>query len=69
MGDREVLFDAATASARARRVIPHVEADLVPRSSHDMCFSQHRIVDARILNFLRKTRTDDQGKTTERSVA
>jgi hypothetical protein len=26
-------------------------------------------VDARILNFLRKTRTDDQGKTTERSVA
>jgi pimeloyl-ACP methyl ester carboxylesterase len=69
MGDREVMFDAATALARAYRLISNVEANLVPRSSHDMCFSQHRIVDARILNFLRKTRTDDQGKTTERSVA
>jgi pimeloyl-ACP methyl ester carboxylesterase len=69
MGDREVMFDAATALARAYRLISNVEANLVPRSSHDMCFSQHRIVDARILNFLRKTRTDDQDKTTERSVA
>jgi len=69
MGDREVMFDAATALARAHRLIPDVEASLVARSSHDMCFSQYRIVDARILNFLRKTRTDHQGKTTARSVA
>jgi hypothetical protein len=27
----------------------------VPLSSHDMCFSQHAIVDARVLEFLRDT--------------
>ena len=31
--------------------------------------SQRRIVDARVLDFLEKTRTDDRGPITERSVA
>jgi hypothetical protein len=35
----------------------------------DMCFSQYQVVDARILDFLRKGRTDDHNKTTARSVA
>ena len=69
VGDHEVLYDAATALARARRLMPDVEGELVPGCSHDMCFSQHRIVDARVLDFLKKTRTDGQGKTPERSVA
>ena len=69
MGDHEVIYDPATALARARRLIPDFEGELVPRSSHDMCFSQHRIVDARVLDFLKKTHTHDQRKTTERSVA
>jgi hypothetical protein len=34
-----------------------------------MCFSQYRIVDARVLNFLKKKRTGDRGAITERSVA
>jgi pimeloyl-ACP methyl ester carboxylesterase len=69
IGDDEVIYEPARALARARRLIPEFEGELVPRSSHDMCFSQHRIVDARTLDFLRKRRTDDQDKTTERSVA
>ena len=69
IGDHEVICDPATALARARRLFPDVQGELVPRSSHDMCFSQHRIVDARVLDFLKKTRTDDRGAITERSVA
>jgi len=69
IGDHEVISDPAKALARARRLIPDFHGDLVPRSSHDMCFSQHRLVDARVLDFLKKTRADDRGAITERSVA
>jgi pimeloyl-ACP methyl ester carboxylesterase len=69
LGDREVIYDPATALARARRLLPDFQGDLVPGSSHDMCFSQNQLVDARILDFLRKKGTDDQDKTIERSVA
>jgi pimeloyl-ACP methyl ester carboxylesterase len=68
VGDHEVIYHPAKALARARRLIPDFHGELVPRSSHDMCFSQHRLVDARVLDFL-KTRTDDQGRTPERFVA
>jgi pimeloyl-ACP methyl ester carboxylesterase len=53
IGDREVLFDARTALARARRLMPDVEGELVPDSSHEMCVSQHQIVNARVLDFLK----------------
>ena len=56
MGDQEVIYDPAAALARARRLIPDVQGELVPQSSHDMCYSQHRIVDARVLEFLNDTR-------------
>jgi pimeloyl-ACP methyl ester carboxylesterase len=69
IGDHEVISDPAKALARARRLIPDFHGDLVPRSSHDMCFSQHRLVDGRVLDFLKKTRADDRGAITERSVA
>jgi pimeloyl-ACP methyl ester carboxylesterase len=69
VGDREVLYDARTALARALRLIPHVEGALVPNCSHDMCFSQRRIVDVRALEFLTKPRTDERRATAERSVA
>jgi pimeloyl-ACP methyl ester carboxylesterase len=69
MGDREVLCDAAAALARARRLMPDFEGELVPGCRHDMCFSQHRLVDARVLDFLKKTRPADRVKGAERSVA
>ena len=68
IGDDEVLYDASTALARARRLIPDFEGDLIPRCRHDMCFSQSRIVDARVLDFLKKT-GDQRGGTEQRSVA
>jgi pimeloyl-ACP methyl ester carboxylesterase len=52
-GDGEVIYDPAKALDRARRLIPHLEGDLIPHCRHDMCFSQSRIVDARVLDFLK----------------
>jgi len=52
IGDREVIYDPAEALARARRLIPNLEGELVPDSGHEMCASQHEIVDARVLGFL-----------------
>jgi len=69
IGAREVIYDPATALARAHRLIPNFQGDLLPSSSHDMCFSQQQLVDAHILDFLRERRTDDQDKATGRSVA
>jgi len=51
IGEKEVLYDAAAAMARACRLIPNFEGELVPDSRHDMCSSQSRIVDARVLDF------------------
>ncbi len=56
MGDQEVLCDPAKALARARRLIPNFDGDLVPWSSHGMCFTQYRIVDMCVLDFLKGTR-------------
>ncbi len=69
MGEHEVIYDAATALARARRLIAHLEADLIPRSSHDMCFRQHEIVDARILDFLKRMKAEGENHPPERVVA
>jgi pimeloyl-ACP methyl ester carboxylesterase len=52
MGEREVIYDPAAALARARRLIPDLQGELVPGSSHDMCSSRHDIVDARVIEFL-----------------
>jgi pimeloyl-ACP methyl ester carboxylesterase len=65
IGDHEVIYDPARALARARRLIPDFQGELVPRASHDMCVSQHRIVDARIVDFL----TDSRSNTSKRVVA
>jgi pimeloyl-ACP methyl ester carboxylesterase len=54
IGKDEVIYDSEAALARARRLIPELEGDLLPGCSHDMCFSQHRMVDARVLDFLKR---------------
>jgi pimeloyl-ACP methyl ester carboxylesterase len=69
IGNHEVICDPAIALLRARQLFPDVQAELVPESSHDMCFTQRRIVDARVLDFLNKTRTDDRSAIPEQSVA
>ena len=52
MGRNEVLCDAAAALARARRLVPDFQGELIPHSRHDMCASRYRIVDALVLEFL-----------------
>jgi pimeloyl-ACP methyl ester carboxylesterase len=65
VGDHEVVSDPAMALARARRLFPDVQGELIPQCSHDMCFSQRQIVDARVLDFL----NDDRRRTiSERRV-
>jgi pimeloyl-ACP methyl ester carboxylesterase len=58
IGEDEVIYDPAAALARARRLIPNLQGELVPSSNHDMCFSHHAIVDARVLEFLSERRRD-----------
>ena len=65
-GDHDVICDPAAAIARARRLIPDCEGELVPGPRHEMCASKHRIVDGRVLDFLMK---DAPRGTAERSVA
>lgn len=58
IGEDEVIYDAPKAIARARRLIPNLEAELVPRCGHDITFAQHIIVDARLLAFLKEDQAD-----------
>jgi pimeloyl-ACP methyl ester carboxylesterase len=53
IGEHEVIYDPDQALARARRLIPNLQGDLVPECGHGMSFTQHEIVDARVLEFLR----------------
>ena len=52
MGKNEVLYDPAVAMARASRLIPDFQGELIPHCSHDMCASRYRIVDALVLEFM-----------------
>jgi pimeloyl-ACP methyl ester carboxylesterase/hypothetical membrane protein len=56
IGDQEVISDPTKALERARRLIPDFRGELVFGSRHEMSFSRSRIVDARVLEFLEKTR-------------
>jgi pimeloyl-ACP methyl ester carboxylesterase len=69
IGEDEVVVDPATAMTRARQFFPDVQGELVPRCRHEMCLSQRGIVDARVLDFLKTTRTAYRGAIPERSVA
>ena len=56
IGDSEVIYDPAKALARARRLLPNFEGELVQGSKHNMCGSHYQIVDARVLDFLSENR-------------
>jgi pimeloyl-ACP methyl ester carboxylesterase len=69
IGDHEVISDPAQALERANRLIPDFEGELVAGCRHDMCASRHDIVDARVLEFLKKALVDDRASAARRSVA
>ena len=52
IGEGEVIYDASAALARAQRLIPDLEGELVPACSHDVCMTENEFVDSRILEFL-----------------
>jgi pimeloyl-ACP methyl ester carboxylesterase len=49
IGQQEVIYDPALALGRAQQLIPNLQAELVPRASHDMSYGQHEVVDALVL--------------------
>jgi pimeloyl-ACP methyl ester carboxylesterase len=67
--EHEVMHDAKEALARARKHIRNLQGDLVPNCRHDMCLNQHRLVDARVVDFLRTTRIGDPDRTRRHSMA
>jgi pimeloyl-ACP methyl ester carboxylesterase len=54
IGQQEVIYDPVASIERARRLIPNIEARLVPNASHDLSYFQAGVVDEYILNFLKE---------------
>jgi pimeloyl-ACP methyl ester carboxylesterase len=50
-GERDIINNDQSL-ARAKKMIPKVQADIVPRTGHFLSFDQPEIVNKRILNFL-----------------
>jgi len=62
IGKQEVIYDPVASLERACRLIPHLEADLIPDASHDMTYFQASRVNQRILAFLKKYKEHDYVK-------
>jgi pimeloyl-ACP methyl ester carboxylesterase len=58
IGENEVIYDSEEALDRARRLIPDLEGEIVPKCGHDISITQHGIVDARALEFLQEDSRD-----------
>jgi pimeloyl-ACP methyl ester carboxylesterase len=52
VGDRESTFDPHKALDRARRLLPRVEADVLPGIGHMVAMEAADVVNARMLRFL-----------------
>ena len=52
IGENEVIYNATKALARAKQLIIDLTGELVPNCGHDISFSQHKIVNERVLTFL-----------------
>lgn len=53
IGEKEVIYVAANAMARARVLLPNFKGELVPGANHNMCGSHYQIVDAHVIKFLK----------------
>jgi pimeloyl-ACP methyl ester carboxylesterase len=51
VGDKERVLNSARALERARRLVPGIEADIVPGAGHALPIDQPAIVNARLLKF------------------
>ena len=59
-GEQEVIYDPERALARACRVIPNCQGELVPHSGHAMSFTAAPIVDERVTDFLNDKSNDHE---------
>jgi pimeloyl-ACP methyl ester carboxylesterase len=55
LGDRETLYDPDRAIVRARQLIPHIEAILIPNAGHMLTSDQPRLVIDHIVRFLQNS--------------
>ena len=53
IGKQESLYDPVPALERAKQLIPHIQAELIPQASHDLPVSQPETVNRKILEFLK----------------
>jgi pimeloyl-ACP methyl ester carboxylesterase len=67
IGEQEAIYNPPAALARARRLIPAFEGELVPSANHDMSFSQPEIVNARLLRFFQRAFAGEPGAAVEES--
>lgn len=54
VGENEVIYSAAKAVSRLRRVAPQVVAEIIPGAGHDLTFAQSELVNERIVKFLKQ---------------
>ncbi len=52
LGEKEVLYDARSAVNRARQLIPHIQAEIIPNAGHMLNTDQPKMVNEKILNFI-----------------
>lgn len=52
IGEDEVIYDPQAATDRARHLVPHIEAELVPNASHGLPMERPELVNERVLRFL-----------------
>jgi pimeloyl-ACP methyl ester carboxylesterase len=55
IGDHEVIYDAERVLERARKLIPRIEAELVPGGGHAFTVDQPDYTNRRILRFLKES--------------
>lgn len=52
IGERSVIYDPQRVYRRARRLIPDIQAEIIPDASHALIAEKSDLVNARILEFL-----------------
>ncbi len=53
IGQQEALLNSGEAITRAKKLIPNIQAELIPQASHDLPVSKSDIVDKKVLEFLK----------------
>jgi pimeloyl-ACP methyl ester carboxylesterase len=52
IGQQEALYDPVRAIERAKRLMPNIEAELIPEAGHELPASKPKAVNSRVLKFL-----------------